>query len=95
MTRVVVGETPGWHCYEVYDALACAMRRDIYSVDDEANVYVETQRILGFGFPPFRTVKSNRIIIPPTPGMIVINALDDEDDNRQTEGANRGQKAVA
>ena len=77
--------------YRVYDAKACRMRLDIFSVDDLTNVYVETEKRCPT--PVYRAVKSNRIIIPPVPGTIVINAIDDESD-KQTE-VRCGQKTVA
>lgn len=81
--------------YTVYDAKACRMRFDIFSVDDETNVYVEIARISRWSGARYRPVQSNRILIPGGPGTIVINALPDDEGEHEHEGASRGQKTVA
>jgi hypothetical protein len=77
--KIIGGKTPGWNMYEVYDVQACRVRKDIYLADDEANIYGEAIVANGQTVIEGREVKSNRIIIPPNGGTILINALPDSD----------------
>ncbi len=80
--RIIAAVTPGWRQYSVFDVRACRMRLDVCEVDDELNEYVEGDLYpfcIGFVYTASRrTVKSIRVIIPPTPGVILINAVEED-----------------